>query len=280
LVAVSDLLIPYRPPFDWTSALAFFRYRAIAGVEEVTSDVYRRYVRANGSAGKLEITHDPERDCLLARVTDDGLAEAALQRVPLMFGLDTSLDEPRGFLSPDPYLGSLIELRPSVRVPGNWDSFELAMRAVLGQQVSVTAAVGLLGRLVLRCSSTPFFPSAEEVLTANLSNFGMPASRVATLKHVAEAALANPHLFDRGDSLDETISRLRDIKGIGDWTAHYIAMRACRQMDAFPASDVGLLRGTASDGVRLTPAELLAKAEAWRPWRAFAAQHVWVKDAG
>ncbi len=108
----------------------------------------------------------------------------------------------------------------------------------------------------------------------------MPGARVATLKTMAEAAVADDELFDTARSLDDTIARLRAIKGIGEWTAHYIAMRACRQPDAFPASDVGLLRGAAGgDGSRPTPAALLRRAEAWRPWRAYAAHHLWNVDS-
>ncbi len=108
---------------------------------------------------------------------------------------------------------------------------------------------------------------------------GMPGARVATLKTVADAVLRDPQLFERGASLDETIARLRALRGIGDWTAHYIAMRACREPDAFPAGDVGLLRGAAdASGIRPTPTALLARAEAWRPWRAYAAHHLWAAD--
>jgi AraC family transcriptional regulator of adaptative response / DNA-3-methyladenine glycosylase II len=109
---------------------------------------------------------------------------------------------------------------------------------------------------------------------------GMPGARVTTLKTVASAVLAEPRLFDRARSIDETIARLRAIRGIGDWTAHYIAMRACGEPDAFPASDVGLLRGAAdATGHRPTPRQLLARAEAWRPWRAYAAHQLWARDA-
>jgi AraC family transcriptional regulator of adaptative response / DNA-3-methyladenine glycosylase II len=106
----------------------------------------------------------------------------------------------------------------------------------------------------------------------------MPGARAATLKAMARAALDDPALFARGPSIDVTVARLRAVKGVGDWTAHYIAMRACGEPDAFPASDVGLLRGAAGGGARPLPRELLQRAEAWRPWRAYAAHHLWAVD--
>jgi AraC family transcriptional regulator of adaptative response / DNA-3-methyladenine glycosylase II len=124
------------------------------------------------------------------------------------------------------------------------------------------------------------FPTPQQVLDANLSAMGMPGARVTTLKIVASAVLAEPRLFERATSIDETIARLRAIRGIGDWTAHYIAMRACGEPDAFPAGDVGLLRGAAdATGRRPTPLELLARADAWRPWRAYAAHQLWALDS-
>jgi AraC family transcriptional regulator of adaptative response / DNA-3-methyladenine glycosylase II len=150
----------------------------------------------------------------------------------------------------------------------------------------------LNGVLVARCGSVLthvstgskelryVFPTPEQVLVGDLRSLGMPGARVETLGTVAAAAIADRHLFTRGASLDETIERLRRVRGIGDWTAHYIAMRACREPDAFPASDIGLLRGAADvHGGRPTPAELTHRAEAWRPWRAYAAHHLWALDS-
>ena len=151
------------------------------------------------------------------------------------------------------------------------------MRSIIGQQVSVERARHLNGVLVSRCGGGAF-PSPRGVLEADLAGMGMPGARVATLKTMAEAALADARLFERSLTLDGTIAKLKGIRGIGDWTAHYIAMRACREPDAFPESDVGLLRGAAQDGRRPTPAQLLERAETWRPWRAYAAHHLWAVD--
>jgi AraC family transcriptional regulator of adaptative response / DNA-3-methyladenine glycosylase II len=124
------------------------------------------------------------------------------------------------------------------------------------------------------------FPTPRQVLAADLSAMGMPGARIATLTAVAEAAIADPGLFERGASIEDTVARLRAVRGIGDWTAHYVAMRACGEPDAFPAGDVGLLRGAAdAEGRRPTAAALLAKAEPWRPWRSYAAHQLWAADS-
>jgi AraC family transcriptional regulator of adaptative response / DNA-3-methyladenine glycosylase II len=181
-----------------------------------------------------------------------------------------------------------------MRVFGGWDGFEVALRTINGQQVSVERARHLNGELVARCGdgstglppkggshkARRFFPSPEQVLEADLAGMGMPGARVAALKALAEAAAADPLLFETDRPLDATIARLLAIRGIGEWTAHYIAMRACRQPDAFPASDVGLLRGAADEaGRRPSPESLRLRADAWRPWRAYAAHHLWAADS-
>jgi AraC family transcriptional regulator of adaptative response / DNA-3-methyladenine glycosylase II len=162
---------------------------------------------------------------------------------------------------------------------------------VLGQQISVVAARGYAGRLVaLHGRAVPrsflihpdlsrAFPTAKQLASASSIGLAMPAARLAALKAVAEAAVADPNLFRPFGNIEETVARLRTIRGIGEWTAQYIALRAIREMDAFPATDIGLLRSVASmDGEKTTPANLLSRAESWRPWRAYAAQHLWAAD--
>jgi AraC family transcriptional regulator of adaptative response / DNA-3-methyladenine glycosylase II len=179
-----------------------------------------------------------------------------------------------------------------LRAPGGWDGFELAVRAVLGQQVSVEAARRLAGQLVRLCGTTVpveqrshpalalTFPSPAQVASAHLASLGMPNARKRALLALAEAVLADPLLFQPLGTVEETVARLRTIRGVGEWTAQYIALRAVREPDAFPASDIGLLRGAAiRGGLRPSPAELNGRAEPWRPWRAYAAQHLWAADA-
>jgi AraC family transcriptional regulator of adaptative response / DNA-3-methyladenine glycosylase II len=206
-----------------------------------------------------------------------------------MFDLDADLPRINAHLARDPSMFPLVTARPALRVFRGWDAFEVAARSINGQQVTVARARQLNGILGNRCGSdlpggsagrlTRLFPTPEQVVDADLSAMGMPGARVTTLKTVAAAALADPRLFESRSSIGDTIARLRGIRGIGDWTAHYIAMRACGEPDAFPAGDVGLLRGAAdATGHRPTRSELLARAEAWRPWRSYAAHQLWAVD--
>jgi AraC family transcriptional regulator, regulatory protein of adaptative response / DNA-3-methyladenine glycosylase II len=188
-------------------------------------------------------------------------------------------------------LGPLVAERPGLRVPGAWDGFELAVRAVLGQQITVTAARRLAGRLVATYGEpldstsaidglTHVFPSPDRLARADLSVLGIPTSRAAALSSLAAALTADPEILSAKRNLDDAITRLRRLPGVGEWTAQYIAMRELREPDAFPAADVGLIRAMAARcGRRLTSRELVARAERWRPWRAYAAQHLWTSCA-
>ena len=177
--------------------------------------------------------------------------------------------------------------RPGLRAPGGWDGLELATRAILGQQVTVAAAIGLLGKLVqahgepapVSATGDPrlnrAFPRPERLASAELQ-LGMPGARARALTGLAQAVVADPDLLGLNRSLDQAIERLKALPGVGEWTAQYIALRGMREPDAFPAADVGLMRAMAdAEGIRPDAAQLLARAEAWRPWRAYAAQHLW-----
>jgi len=188
-------------------------------------------------------------------------------------------------LAKDPTLAPLVKARPGLRVPGAWDGFELAIRAVLGQQITVAAAARLAGRLVAAFGEslaepegnlTHVFPRPKALAEADPASFGIPRSRAAALSAVAATAIADTHLFDANSELHGAIRRLRAIPGGGDWTAQYIAWRPLREPDAFPAADLGLMRAIASrEGREHSSSELLDRASRWRPWRAYAAQHLW-----
>jgi AraC family transcriptional regulator, regulatory protein of adaptative response / DNA-3-methyladenine glycosylase II len=188
-------------------------------------------------------------------------------------------------LAQDPALAPLVAARPGLRIPGAWDGFETAIRAVLGQQVTVAAGVRLAGHLVALFGTplavtdgniTHVFPQADVLAAADLSVLGMPRSRVIALGAVAAAVAADPGLLSGSRGLEEAVAQLKSIRGIGEWTAQYIALRQLREPDAFPAADIGLMRALADEGGRRPgPIELLARAEQWRPWRAYAAQHLW-----
>lgn len=255
---------------DWPAMLAHLGGRAVDGLEGVRDGVYWRNLRS----GTFEIAAGPD-----VRTDDPDVVARARQ----LLGMDADLGPIHAHLSRDPVLRDWIAARPRVRVMGGWDPFEVACRAVLGQQVTIEQARRLAGRLVERggARSAPglLFPTPEEVLAADLTGMGMPGARAATLHELAQAVVADPELFTRVEPTAARVARLRAIKGVGEWTAQYVSMRGCRDPDAFPASDVGLLRGAAVGGVRPTPAALLAQAEAWRPYRAYAAAHLWAADA-
>jgi len=288
------LRLRYRPPYDWPAMLGYLDARAIEGVEEVAGGVYRRTVSHDGRLGAVEVAHEPSRDCLAVtvRFPSVGSLPAILARVRRVFDVGADIETIGAHLSRDPFLAPLVAARPGLRAPGGWEGFELAVRAVLGQQVTVVAARRLAGRLVALCGPvvrktarlrpglSRAFPSPERVAAADLRALGMPGARRAALRALAEAAIADPRLFHPFGTVEEAIARLRTIRGVGEWTAQYIALRALREADAFPASDLGLLRGAGSDGGgRATPADLVRRAEPWRPWRAYAAQHLWAADA-
>ncbi len=288
------LRLRYRPPYDWESILAHFRARAIPGVEVVDGDSYLRTIEIDGATGSVGVGHEPERQSL--HVTIDFPVVRALPaivaRVRRLFDIGADIETIDAHISRDPLLAPLVAQRPGLRAPGGWDGFELAVRAILGQQISVTAARGLAGQLVARYGLpvsngdvrhpglTHVFPSAQRLVSAPAIALSMPVSRQLSLKALAGAAAADPNLFRPFGTIEEAIARLRSIRGVGEWTAQYIALRALREPDAFPASDIGLLRGAAAmDGIRPSPMSLLHRAESWRPWRAYAAQHLWTAYA-
>jgi AraC family transcriptional regulator of adaptative response / DNA-3-methyladenine glycosylase II len=284
----------YRPPYDWTAMLAYLSMRAVDGLEEVKGGVYRRVLRQDGQIGTVEIAHVPEQRTLAAtiRIPDVRALVPIVARIRRVFDLGADVTAIGAHLSRDPLLAPLVRARPGLRVPGGWDGFELAMRAILGQQISVEGARQLTGRLTrLSGPAVSFdsrddaalafaFPTPAEVAGADLTTLGMPGARRQALVAVAEAAMADPLLFQPLETVEDTVAKLRAVRGLGDWTAHYIALRAAHEPDAFPASDVGLLRSMGRlTGTRPSPSDLLARAERWRPWRAYGAQHLWTAEA-
>ncbi len=284
----------YRSPYDWASILAHLRARAIGGVEIVEDDAYSRTVIQDGHLATVTLAHLPAHQSVAATIRSPSLRAlpAIVARIRRMFDLGADVTAIGAHLARDPLLAPLVAARPGLRIPGCWDGFELAVRAILGQQVTVDAARRLVGQLVRACGSPvpveksghpallSAFPSPSQVADADLAHLRMPDARRRALRAMAEAALVDPSLFEPLETVEKTVERLRTIRGVGDWTAHYIALRAACEPDAFPASDVALLRRAgARHGPRPTPAELLARAEQWRPWRAYGAQHLWTADA-
>lgn len=284
------LTLPFRPPYDWPAMRSFLAARAIPGVESVTERSYARTVSLDGASGTLFV-EPGDGPFMRVTVRFPRLASlpAIIARVRRVFDLAADPSVIGAHLSEDQVLAPLVAARPGLRVPGAWEGFELAVRAILGQQITVVAARGLAARLVAALGTpvtdaranaaglTHVFPDAHRVAQADLSVFGgMPRARLVALQALARAHLADPLLFTVGQDLDAAIDRLCAIQGIGEWTAQYIAMRQLREPDAFPVGDVGLVRALASlTGHRSSADELLRRAERWRPWRAYAAMHLW-----
>jgi AraC family transcriptional regulator, regulatory protein of adaptative response / DNA-3-methyladenine glycosylase II len=280
------LLLRYHPPYDWPAMIEFLRRRAIAGIEHVTLARYARSVELNGLRGTVAV-EPGAGNALRATVRFPKLSAlpAIIARLRRVFDLGADPVAITAHLAKDPTLAPLVKARPGLRVPGAWDGFELAIRAVLGQQITVAAAAGLAGRLVAAHGErladpqenlTHVFPKPAVLASAHLAALGMPRSRAAALSAVAAAAVADPHLFDANCGLEDAVKRLRAIRGVGEWTAQYIALRQLREPDAFPAADIGLIRAIAGrEGRENSSSELLDRADAWRPWRAYAAQHLW-----
>jgi len=281
-----SLKLRYRPPYDWSAMLNFLRARAIAGVESVEGEVYRRTIGLDGQQGTVTV-RPVEGHALDATVRFPKLSALPqiIARLRRVFDLAADPDAIALQLVKDPTLAPLVAARPGLRVPGAWDGFELAVRAVLGQQITVPGAIRLAGTLVVRFGEklrdpdgalTHVFPDPTVLTGVDPGSLGMPRSRGAALLAVAAAVVADPHIFAAGRGLEEAVAQLRALPGVGEWTAQYIAMRQLREPDAFPAADIGLMRAMAdSDGLRPTASALLARAETWRPWRAYAAQHLW-----
>jgi AraC family transcriptional regulator of adaptative response / DNA-3-methyladenine glycosylase II len=282
--------LAYRPPYDWDAMLSFLGLRAIPGVELVSGNTYRRTIAIGDVCGVISVAPAARnRVDVSVRFPDMAALPQIIARVRRVFDLAADPDAIGAHLSLDPVLAPLVAARPGLRVPGAWDGFELAVRAVFGQQITVPAATRLLGRLVEAHGTllpaaakdgeglSHLFPSPARLACADLAVLGMPNARAMAVTSLAQAISADPAIFSRGASLEAAIAKLRSLPGIGEWTAQYIAMRELREPDAFPAADIGLMRAmAAANGKRPSPAELLSRAERWRPWRAYAALHLWV----
>ncbi len=266
--------------------LGFLSARAISGLETVDDGVYSRSISVDGQQGWLSVSPGAG-DWLEVTVGFPDLAALPEieRRLRDMFDLSADPKVINRQLATDPLMARLVAARPGLRVPGTWDGLELAIRAVLGQQITVVAAIKLAGKLVAQYGTplvtphagvTHVFPAAEVLAAADLASLGMPKSRGRTLSVVAQALLDDPQVFQPKASLKEGVARLVALPGIGDWTAQYIAMRQMREQDAFASGDIGLINALAAlEGGPVSPRQLLARAEAWRPLRAYAAQHLW-----
>ncbi len=261
--------LAYRPPYDWDSLIGFLAARATPGVETVGPAEYRRTIGLDGLTGEISVRPVEGSHCLELniRYPDPAALFRIVERVRGMFDLGADPAEFAGHLKRDPRLKKMLRAHPGLRVPGCWDGFEISVRAILGQQVSVKAATTVAGRLAAEFGSLEtggtgvLFPCAATLAGADLSRVGLTGQKVRSIRELAAAVSRNEISFDRSVDPEQFEKQITAIRGIGPWTAQYIAMRL-GEPDAFPAGDLYLR-------------DVAAKAEAWRPWRAYAAMYVW-----
>jgi AraC family transcriptional regulator, regulatory protein of adaptative response / DNA-3-methyladenine glycosylase II len=271
---------------DWESMLAYFDARAIAGVEHVSGDTYRRTILIGGDPGVLEL-YPGGGDHLLLRAHLPHWEELVhlVQRARCIAGLDFELGEATRHLGDDPTIGPLLRARPGLRPPGTWDAFETGVRAIIGQQVTLAGANTIARRLVERLGTrvpgleplglTHTFPAPASLATSDLAGLGLTQARADAVRAFARAVAADEIRLDRSVSLDRLVSSVTALKGLGSWTAHYIALRL-GEPDACPTTDLALQRALP----RPASTALGELAERWRPWRALAATHLWLGGDG
>jgi AraC family transcriptional regulator of adaptative response / DNA-3-methyladenine glycosylase II len=278
------LRLAFRPPYDWAHVRDFLATRALPGVERVDARGYARTLAAEGGHAIVRVRPLDGEDALELRA--QGAAPAALFQIAAAArrAFDLAADPARIALAfrRDPLLAPLMKRRPGLRIPGAWEPFECAVRAVLGQQVSVAAGRTLAARLVARLGRpiaggadglTHLFPSPAAIAAADLAGLGLTKARAAALRGLARAVAERS--LDFAAPVEEVVAALEALPGIGAWTAQYVALRALGEPDAFPAADLVLRRAAAAGGAALTPRALAARAERWRPWRGYAVLHLW-----
>ena len=273
--------LAFRPPYDWESLLAFLKARATPGVESVDDGCYRRTITVDGKHGVVEVCRAAQGSALNleVRFPDSRALLFIVERVRRMFDLGADPNAIAAQLSGDPLLRELLKQHPGIRMPGAWDGFELAVRAILGQQISVPAATTIAGRLasmhgspsVVRGTLNRLFPTAMELANAPIERAGVIAARAGAIRALARRVADKAISFGPFVNQDEMVPALRAVPGIGEWTASYIAMRALGEPDAFPSGDLVLRRMA---GV-VSPGQLDFRAESWRPWRAYAVILLW-----
>lgn len=283
------LRLDYRPPFAWERFLAYVAKRTTACVEDVAGGAYRRSVSIGGHDGWVSVEPARHGDALAATVAPAlaPVLQTVLARLRDLFDLHARPDLIDAHLAASPRLAPLVARRPGIRVPGAFDGFELAWRAILGQQVSVEGATTLAGRFANTFGKpieTPLdtidraAPAPEVVADASprrIASIGIPRARARSLRGLARLCAESPSLLTPGSSVRSVTERLLELPGVGPWTAQYVTMRAMHWPDAFPESDLGLKRALGERRV----AAIRERSEPWRPWRAYAAMHLWTEAA-
>ncbi len=271
----------FRPPYHWKGMLAFLAEHATPGVEAVDARGYRRTISANGRHGYFEVSADEEHDSLTARVRigDPRSLYVIVERIRAVFDLNADWSAIAQSLGADPALAPRLRAEPGLRVPGCWDGFELTVRAILGRRTGSKRATALAGRIAESFGQdmsdaddlTHLFPTPEALADAGLEDLGLTEARAATIRALSRAVCDGAICFEQVVDSEAFVARLREIPGVDRWTAHYVAMRALGEPDAFPSDDTGLRRAL---GLK-TSRELERRAEAWRPWQSYAAMYLW-----
>lgn len=294
------LKLSYRPPFDWRSMLEFLSFRAVPGVEVVSENSYARTLSIGGEQGEFVAQFDTGANYIFLRINfpNTRALYQIVERVRNLFDLKADSTEIYRSLARDEALRPLLNAQPGLRVPGCWDGFEVTVRAILGQQVSVKSATTLVARIAERHGTAyrgsvaglhRVFPSAEVLLPASLDGLGIVGARIAAIKSVAQQLVEGKLNISNSSDSATFVGDVCKIKGIGPWTAQYIALRSLNDPNAFPEADLILLRAAAAlDGdaqnrpeggiakvKALTVKQMIARAEIWQPWRAYVVFLLW-----
>ncbi len=280
-----SLRLAYRPPFDFALMLAFLAKRAIPGIERITASSYERVTGPLDNSCWIRVTSDAKKPELRLEIAnaDPRLIPDLVLRTRRLFDLDADLQVVHAGLQSNALLRLGIARRPGLRVPGSWDGFELAVRAVIGQQISVAGATTITARVVAQVGAIRSesqsdldraFPAPQVLAQASLSGIGLTKARINTLQALAQAVVDGAIDFRAGQKTNEFEQKMCRIPGIGPWTAQYVAMRALRQPDAFPSGDL-ILQQVLGGNVRLSERETAALSITWQPWRAYAVMHLW-----
>jgi AraC family transcriptional regulator, regulatory protein of adaptative response / DNA-3-methyladenine glycosylase II len=281
------LFVAYRPPFDWKAIADFLKPSATPGVEVVQTNCYRRTIEVDGEPGEIEIRPDGVEPRLRAEVkleSHEHLLQV-IERVRRIFDLGADPLQIANHLSRYPRLKPLLDARPGLRLPGVWDGFEFSVRTLLDYQLSSPDILAVVRSLV-RTFGTPYkssvvglnhlFPRPENLAEADLSVVGIRGGCARAIRALARAVVEKRLTFETSKSLEDTLSRVCAVRGIGERESHYIAMRAFGEPDALPSWDHELRRAVSDKGFPVSPTDLLRISEPWRPWRAYAAMHLWV----
>jgi AraC family transcriptional regulator of adaptative response / DNA-3-methyladenine glycosylase II len=287
VLIADDLQLSYRPPYDWAGVLAFLKTRELKGVEWVTDTFYARTVQLDGRKGWIKVTQAKNKNALLLEFTHSltPVLSALLSRLRKLFDLDARPDLISRQLRRDQRLAALVKANPGMRVPGAFNGFEMGLRAIIGQQITVKAATTIAGRIATAFGErivTPYpelnrlTPTPARIARASvdeIAKLGVVSARCKSLLALARAQVSGDLSLDNGahHDPDKTIERLAALPGIGQWTAHYIAMRALRWPDAFPKEDIAVRNNLG----RVTARQAEEMSQAWRPWRSYAVLHLW-----